>query len=72
MLKYKIQIFIGLWLIISPWLFGVDQVFLLKWSNIAIGLFISLSGLWEVFGEKPITTGTEKTEPKNHKSNPKP
>ena len=67
MFKYKIQIFVGLWLVISPWLFGMNQVFLLKWSNIAIGLFIFLSGLWEVFGEKPVAPPVEKTEVKNHK-----
>ncbi len=72
MLKYKIQIFVGLWLIISPWLFGVDLVFLLKWSNIAVGLFISLSGLWEVFGDKPVISESEKPDPKNRKLNPKP
>lgn len=47
----SVYIILGLWLIVSPWIFGLSDASLLKWNNVLIGIAIFLLGVWEVFGK---------------------
>ncbi|MBI3589557.1 MAG: SPW repeat protein [Candidatus Liptonbacteria bacterium] len=49
----KIQMALGFWLILSPWLLGFSSVSVMKWSNVIIGTAIFLINLWTVFGQEP-------------------
>jgi hypothetical protein len=46
---------LGAWIIISPWLFGVDAIGSIKWSNVLVGLALVVMNAWKIFG-------TEKAE----------
>jgi len=48
---YRIQIIIGAWILISPWILGFSNVTPALWSNIITGIAIALIGYWYIFGE---------------------
>lgn len=47
-----IQIGLGVWLILSPWLLEFSSVSVMKWNNIGVGTVLVLLNVWIVFGEK--------------------
>ena len=46
------QLIIGLWLIISPWLFDFSSNSVMKWNNVIIGSVLFLVNLWALFGKE--------------------
>ncbi len=44
-------IVLGVWLMISPWIFGFVGVNLARWNNLAIGLAVALASLWVVLAD---------------------
>lgn len=52
MTSNKIQLVLGVWIFISPWLLGFSSISIMKWSNLLVGLTIILINVWIIFGEK--------------------
>ena len=50
-----VEIIIGVWLIVSPWVLGASGVTLLLWSNTVLGVVLVLKGLWLLYGQEPIS-----------------
>ncbi len=48
----RVQLFLGLWLVISPWVLGFSSISIMKWSNVIVGTVIFLINLWAVFDKK--------------------
>jgi len=48
----RIQIIIGIWILISPWLLGFSSFSLARWSNVIVGAVTAILGLWGMFGEE--------------------
>ena len=44
-----VQLFIGAWLILSPWILGFSNMIFLKWSSVLSGLIIGLINAWILF-----------------------
>jgi len=55
-----VQLILGAWLMISPWLLGFSSISLMKWSNLLVGLIIVLVNVWIIFGEKPTHQNEER------------
>lgn len=51
-----VQLILGLWVFISPWILNYSAIGSALWSNIIVGSFIALSAFWELM----ITEETEK------------
>lgn len=64
MTRKKVQLFLGLWLVISPWVLGFSSISIMKWSNVVVGTAIFLINLWAIFGRE--------NESKKETLNPKP
>jgi hypothetical protein len=47
-----IQLVLGLWIFVSPWLLGFSDISTALWSNVIVGALVAIFGLWEVFGTK--------------------
>ncbi|MEK7608666.1 MAG: SPW repeat protein [Patescibacteria group bacterium] len=47
-----IRLFLGAWIIISPWILGFSEISLAKWSNIVVGVIMLILSLWELFGDE--------------------
>jgi len=47
----KIEIVLGVWILVSPWLLGYASISAALWSNIIGGALVALTGLWGIFGE---------------------
>ena len=41
-------IFLGVWLIASPWALGFYSINLMTWNNVVAGIFVILFALWNV------------------------
>jgi len=54
-----IEIIIGVWVLVSPWLLGFSSIPLMKWSNLAAGTIIVLMNVWMIYGKKPEITDQE-------------
>ena len=54
----QLQIAIGIWILISPWILGFHEFTPALWSSVLAGAGTALIGLWEMFGkeEKPTNT----------------
>jgi hypothetical protein len=69
MLKEKIQLALGVILILMPWVFGFSYDSVMKWTNTLVGLAITLINLWAIFGtpKTPViedkTTESKRTRP---------
>jgi hypothetical protein len=46
-----IEIGIGLWVLLSPWLLGFSDITVAKWSNVLLGLVLIVVNAWFVFEE---------------------
>lgn len=51
MSKLWIQLVIGFWMLISPWLLGFSDVAIMKWSNVLCGLILVVMSGWELMGK---------------------
>ena len=51
--KHWIQLGIGAWIFLSPWLLGFSSISVMKWSNVAAGAALILINLWIIFGSNP-------------------
>ncbi|TSC82448.1 MAG: hypothetical protein G01um101420_281 [Parcubacteria group bacterium Gr01-1014_20] len=56
MSQKRVQLFLGFWLVISPWVLGFSSISIMKWSNVIVGTIIFLINLWAVFGKEKSTT----------------
>jgi len=43
------QLFLGIWIIVSPWLLGFSDIGPALWSNVIGGVLIALASLWKIF-----------------------
>ncbi|MBI4160103.1 SPW repeat protein [Candidatus Wolfebacteria bacterium] len=41
--------FLGLWIMVSPWILGFSDITPALWSNVVAGVFIILIAMWEIF-----------------------
>jgi len=57
-------LFIGIMMIVSPWILGFSDISLAKWCNILLGLALVLMNAWTIFGEPTPATRTAEEEPK--------
>lgn len=46
-----IQLVLGLWIIVSPWILGFAYINTILWSNIFTGVFVVVVALWQIFGD---------------------
>jgi hypothetical protein len=46
----QLQIALGIWLVLSPWILGFYKFAPALWSSIIAGVISGLLGLWEMFG----------------------
>jgi len=49
-----IQVGLGVWLILSPWLLEFSSISIMKWNNLCIGTVLVLVNVWIIFGEKKL------------------
>ncbi len=47
-----IQVGLGVWLILSPWLLQFSSISIMKWNNLLVGLVLVLVNIRIIFGEK--------------------
>lgn len=47
-----IQLVLGFWIFVSPWILGFSDISTALWSNVIIGILIVIFSLWELFGVK--------------------
>jgi len=48
-----VQLVIGVWILISPWILGFSSISVMMWSNLLCGTAVMLINLWIIFGNKP-------------------
>jgi len=48
----RIEIIIGVWVFISPWILGYASVTPALWGSVISGAIIAILGLWGVFEKK--------------------
>ena len=46
-----IQLAIGIWIFLSPWILGFSSISIMTWSNLIAGIIIILINVWAIFGE---------------------
>lgn len=47
-----VQLVLGLWILISPWILGFSEISTVLWNNIIIGALVAIFALWQLFGSK--------------------
>jgi hypothetical protein len=47
---HRLQIAIGVWICISPWVLGYAQFAPALWSSVVAGASVALIGFWGMFG----------------------
>lgn len=52
-----VQLVIGTWVLVSPWILGFSGISIMKWSNVLAGVALVLLGAWRIFG-----TGSAESE----------
>lgn len=57
-----IQLVIGVWLIVSPWLLGFSSITVMKWGNMIAGLILVLINVWVIFGKTPVSSSGEEVK----------
>lgn len=58
------HIAVGVWIALSPWLFGLSSNTLMLWNNVAIGLLLVIVNVWLIFGASPTPPSPVPTESK--------
>ena len=51
MSKSWIQLVIGFWILLSPWLLGFADIGIMKWSNVLCGLALVVMSGWVLLGK---------------------
>ncbi|MBI4085323.1 MAG: SPW repeat protein [Candidatus Liptonbacteria bacterium] len=51
MTRNYVQLAIGIWILISPWLLGFYNISIMMWSNLIAGIILILVNVWAIFGE---------------------
>lgn len=51
-LLHKLEIVVGVWVLVSPWILGFYGFTPALWSGIISGAAIALIGLWGVFEDR--------------------
>jgi general stress protein CsbA len=46
-----IEMVIGAWMIVSPWLLGFADITFAKWSSVLLGLVLVIISLFKLFGQ---------------------
>lgn len=46
------QLVFGIWILSSPWILGFAEITTALWSNMIIGILITIFALWQLFGAK--------------------
>lgn len=49
----KLEVILGIWILISPWILGFSSLAPALWSSVIGGAAVALLGLWGIFGEEP-------------------
>lgn len=52
MAKPWVQLVIGIWIMVSPWLLGFSEISLAKWSNVIFGLILIIMSSQIIFEAK--------------------
>jgi len=47
-----IQLVLGLWIFVSPWILGFSDISTALWSNVIVGALVVIFALWELFCSK--------------------
>ncbi len=47
-----VQLVLGLWVLVSPWLIGFADISAALWSNVIVGALVAIFALWQLFGGK--------------------
>jgi hypothetical protein len=48
----RLQLILGIWLLVSPWMLGFSEINLAKWSCVLVGLGILFAVWWNVLERK--------------------
>jgi hypothetical protein len=51
MSKFWVQLAIGFWILLSPWLLGFSDLGIMKWSNVLCGLILVVMSGWILLGK---------------------
>ena len=53
-MKYSnwVQLVLGLWILVSPWILGFAGITTALWSNVIAGILVAIFAIWELFGGK--------------------
>ncbi|MBI4085892.1 MAG: SPW repeat protein [Candidatus Liptonbacteria bacterium] len=46
-----IQLAIGVWILVSPWILGFSSISIMMWSNLIVGMILILVNIWIIFGK---------------------
>jgi len=61
---YRVQMVLGIWIFVSPWVLGYANSSAALWNSIVGGALVALASLWGLFGEEEVesisTVHTEK------------
>ena len=58
--KNYIQLAVGIWILVSPWLLGFSSISIMMWSNLIAGVVLVLINVWAIFGDEK-TDDTERS-----------
>jgi hypothetical protein len=58
--KERIQLVLGVVLVLMPWVFGFSDDSVMKWTNTIVGLVIILINLWAIFSPSRISVIEDK------------
>jgi len=47
-----VQLILGLWILVSPWILGFSDISTALWGNLIGGILVIIFALWELFGVK--------------------
>jgi hypothetical protein len=50
-----VQLVLGLWVLLSPWLLNFSDVTTALWSNIIAGVLTAILAVWGLYGTKFLT-----------------
>ena len=48
----RLQLVLGIWLLVSPWMLGFSEINLAKWSCVLVGLGILFAVWWNILERK--------------------
>lgn len=47
-----LQLILGVWIFVSPWILGFYEINLALWSNLIAGIAIAVLSLWLIYGDR--------------------